>query len=71
MTEAAAEMILREVREMRATLDRLAGERMNITQAASVLGVSRETVRRMEADGRIPARGKDGKWLRSELVVCE
>lgn len=67
MTEAAAQQILRRLDMMQQTLDRLAGERLNIQQAAEVLGVSRATITRMEADGRIPPRGRDGKWLRSQL----
>jgi predicted DNA-binding transcriptional regulator AlpA len=70
MTDHVAEMILAEVRQMRATLERLAGERLNIQQAAEMLSVSRATVTRMEADGRIPQRGRDGKWTRSDLQTA-
>ena len=68
MTEATAIAILAEVRAMRATLDRLAGERLNVAQASSLLAISATTLRKMEADGRIPARGKDGKWVRADLM---
>jgi hypothetical protein len=68
MTEATAAEILAEVRAMRATLDRLAGERLNVAQASSLLAISATTLRKMEADGRIPARGKDGKWVRADLM---
>jgi len=68
MTEATAIEILAEVRAMRATLDRLAGERLNVAQASSLLAISATTLRKMEADGRIPARGKDGKWVRADLM---
>ena len=68
MTEAAAIEILAEVRAMRATLDRLAGERLNVAQASSLLSISATTLRKMEADGRIPQRGKDGKWVRADLM---
>jgi hypothetical protein len=68
MTEATANEILAEVRAMRATLDRLAGERLNVAQASSLLAISATTLRKMEADGRIAQRGKDGKWVRADLM---
>jgi excisionase family DNA binding protein len=68
VSEAQALQILAEVRAMRADLARLSGERLGVQQAADVLGVNRETIRRMEADGRIPARGRDGKWVRADLM---
>jgi histidine phosphotransferase ChpT len=46
----------------------LAGERLNVAQASSLLAISATTLRKMEADGRIPARGKDGKWVRADLM---
>jgi len=68
VSEAQALQILAEVRAMRATLDRLAGERLNVAQAAIALGTSATTIRKMEADRRIPARGTDGKWVRADLM---
>jgi hypothetical protein len=68
VSDVQALQILAEVRAMRATLDRLAGERLNVAQAAIVLGTSATTIRKMEADGRIPARGADGKWVRADLT---
>lgn len=71
-TEAALLQRIDQLASAVQTLTAALGTRLNRTQLAARLGVSRNTlIKRLAEDRTMPRPGADGKWLLSELVEWE
>lgn len=71
-TEAALLQRIDQLATAVQTLTAALGTRLNRTQLAARLGVSRNTLtKRLAEDRTMPRPGADGKWLLSELVEWE
>lgn len=71
MTEALSFAILEEIKALTQKVERLAGTRLSVAQAAERTGKHRNTLVEWERTGRFPKRTGDGAYLLADVLAWE